>query len=83
MIYVYVLRSLISDRQYIGLTNDVDRRLREHNGGKMKYTKAYRPWEVVYQESCLDYSSARRREKYLKSGGGRRFLKHLFSEEEE
>ena len=82
MIKVYVLQSELYGRYYVGLTNDLARRLKEHNQGKMKYTKAYRPWKVVYQEDCMDYEAARRREKYFKSGGGRRWLqKHLSIEE--
>jgi putative endonuclease len=71
---VYVLRSLKDSRLYIGITEDVGKRLRKHNAGGVPSTKSRRPMELVYQEECLDRLEARRREKFLKSGPGHRFL---------
>ena len=75
MWHVYVLRSLKNGRLYIGSTNDLERRLAEHNSGKSKYTRSTRPFELVYQEDCKERVEARRRELFLKSGKGREFLR--------
>ena len=75
MVYVYVLYSIGFDRYYIGSSADPDHRLQSHNGGKVKSTKKYAPWKRVYLEECENRSKAIKREKYLKSGYGRRWLK--------
>ncbi len=75
MWWVYVLKSLKNGRLYIGSTNDLERRLAEHNSGKNKYTRHVRPLQLVYNEVCDGRLEARRRESYLKSGQGREFLK--------
>lgn len=61
------------------MTNDLIRRLSEHNSGKHFYTKRYCPWVMIYSEEYDSLKEARAREKYLKSSSGRRFLKELFS----
>ena len=65
---VYVLRSLRNGRYYVGSTDNLGRRLREHSIGKSKYTRPLRPLELVYNEGCADRLEARRRERFLKSG---------------
>jgi putative endonuclease len=75
MYFVYVLKSQKDGRFYKGMTNDLDRRIYEHNIGKHKSTRPYRPWELVYRETVNDRTEARKREKYLKSGIGREYLK--------
>ena len=60
------------------MTNNLDRRLAEHNAGRHVYTKRYMPWEVLYYELFKTRVDARAREKYLKSAAGRRFLRQLF-----
>ncbi len=75
MWWVYVLRSLKNGRLYVGSTNDLGRRLAEHDSGKSKYTRHIRPLQLVYNEVCSERLEARRRERYLKSGRGREFLK--------
>jgi putative endonuclease len=74
MVYVYVIRNL-SGRHYVGITKDVCKRLKEHNEGKTKTTKAYRPWTFIYIEATSNYVEARKREKYLKSGYGKMWIK--------
>lgn len=74
MYFVYILRSEQFDRRYVGITDNLNRRLQEHNSGKMKSTKAYKPWKIVYHEETLNRIEARKREKYLKSAAGRKFL---------
>jgi putative endonuclease len=60
----------------VGSTVDIKRRLYEHNySGKSVYTKRYRPWIIIYQEEYNNLMEARKREKYLKSAAGRRFIK--------
>lgn len=75
MYTVYVLKSKKFPKTYVGCTNNIERRLQEHNGRKHTYTKRYVPWEVVYTEEELDRQHARQREIYLKSGAGRRWLR--------
>jgi putative endonuclease len=71
---VYVLLSEKSAIRYVGMTQDLERRLKEHNSGKSKFTSGHMPWRVIYTELFSDSKSARTREKYLKTGAGRRFL---------
>jgi putative endonuclease len=77
MFYTYAIRSLKVNRIYIGLTENIERRVKEHNNGLTKSTQFYRPWELFYSEKFEDRLSARKKEKYLKSGCGREFLKSL------
>jgi len=78
MYYTYVLRSLKDGRFYKGLTKDIERRINEHNSGKTKSTAPYIPRELVYYEKSDNLHDARKKEKYLKSGAGRAFIKSLF-----
>ena len=78
MFIVYILKSNSAKKSYVGVTNDIERRLREHNSGKHFYTKRYIPWEIIHTESFNAFKEARSREKFLKTTGGRRFLKKLF-----
>ena len=73
--YVYVLLSENHDRMYIGSSEEPDRRLVSHNAGKVRSTKRYRPWRCVLLEEYADRLTAEKRERYLKSGWGRRWLK--------
>ena len=66
MHYLYVLKSAIKDRHYIGITEDTDKRLRKHNAGDVRSTKPYRPWKLLYTETYDDKTSARKRELFLK-----------------
>jgi len=79
MFYVYILKSLKYQKSYVGCTDNVTRRLREHNSGKMFFTKRFMPWEIVAIEKFSTLSEARKRESYLKCGVGRRYLKKLFN----
>ena len=62
----YVLKSLKDNKLYIGSTNDLDRRIKEHNSGKNKSTKNRRPFELVYKEEFNSTTEARIREKLFK-----------------
>ena len=77
MFYVYILRSLKNRRLYTGSTNDLKRRLNEHNRGQSKYTKHTGPFELIYKEEFLTSSEAYKRELFFKTGKGRDFLKSL------
>ena len=76
--FVYILQSLKTGRLYIGHTNNLDRRVEEHNTGRGgKYTRQNGPWKLVYNESSADRPSAVKRELYLKSTRGSRDKKRL------
>ncbi|KKW46695.1 MAG: GIY-YIG nuclease superfamily protein [Parcubacteria group bacterium GW2011_GWB1_56_8] len=75
MYYTYVIGSRKSGYWYTGSTNDLRKRLKQHNEGKSTWTKNRTPWDLVYYEACRNEDDARSREKYLKSGSGKRYLK--------
>jgi putative endonuclease len=75
--YVYVIKSDLDGRLYKGMTSDLKKRLRSHNGGKVKSTKGFRPWKIVRTEVFATEQEARQRELYLKSGAGRAYLQSL------
>ena len=75
MFYNYIIESLIDKQLYTGFTSDLKKRLKEHNQGLNLSTKRYKPWKLVYYESCLEESDARRREGYLKTTQGTRLVK--------
>jgi len=74
MYYVYVLKSTAHLKSYVGITDDISRRLSQHNSGKHPYTKRYLPWTIIHTEEYPNRIEARRREVYLKSASGRRWL---------
>ena len=59
------------------MTNNLERRLSQHNNGENRSTKAYKPFELIYFEEFKTRMEARNKEKYLKSGIGKEFLKKL------
>ena len=69
MFYVYVLKSLKDDKLYVGSTDDLRRRLAEHNTGKAKSTASRRPFTLRYYEAYSKEADARRRESMLKKDG--------------
>ena len=75
MFYVYVLRSASDDGFYIGCSANLRKRIREHKQGLAFATSFRGPWRLIYYEACLHQHDALGRERYLKSGSGRRFLK--------
>src|SRR3989338_7747010 len=78
--YVYLLKSILKDNLYIGFTKDLKKRLSEHNNGLNFSTKPYRPWRLIYYETCLNEKDARRREKYLKTNQDARLIKRRIKE---
>jgi len=80
MFYVYILVSEIKGlRFYIGMAQDIDRRLKEHNSGKSRSTKGYVPWKLFKTEVFETRMEARNREKYLKSGAARERIREQWS----
>ena len=77
MWYVYVLRSLMDSKRYIGISEDVPTRVARHNAGRVPSTKGRRPFELVYTEACATLSEARKREVYFKTAAGRRLLNEI------
>ena len=74
--YVYVLVSLMDNSWYIGYTSNLDERIIQHNSGRTITTSKKMPWEILYYEVSFNKQDAIDREKYLKSGVGRRYLKN-------
>jgi len=79
MYYVYLLESLIDRSWYIGYSSDLKKRFYSHHKGENKATKNKRPWKLIYYEAYLNRLDAKGREKFLKSGSGRRFIKKQLS----
>ncbi len=77
MFFVYAIKSTVRNYIYVGMTNDVDRRFVEHNNGENRSTKAYKPFKLIHKEPFTTRIEAREREKYLKSGIGKEYLKSL------
>jgi len=77
MFEVYAIKSINRNYLYIGLTNNFHRRFKQHNEGQNRTTKPYAPFVLVILETFPDRIKAREREKYLKSGIGREYLKSL------
>lgn len=75
MYYFYVLQSEINKKLYKGTTNDLKKRFKEHNSGKVRSTKCYRPWQLIYYEGHRNKILARKTELFYKSSQGRRQLK--------
>ncbi|MHB8904611.1 MAG: GIY-YIG nuclease family protein [Melioribacteraceae bacterium] len=74
--YVYVIKSLKDNKNYVGFTGDLKRRIDEHNSGNVPSTKNRIPFELVYWEGCRNQKDATKREKYLKSSWGKRYIKN-------
>jgi putative endonuclease len=81
MFCVYLLESKKDPEEwYVGFTTDLTKRLTEHNKGENRSTKPYKPWVCIYCEYCTNEKDARRREGYLKTTQGNRFLKRRLKE---
>ncbi len=77
MYTVYAISSLSRKYIYVGMTNNLERRIMEHNNGHERTTRPYAPFKVIYTETFALRPLARQREKVLKSGSGKEFLKSL------
>ena len=76
MYFTYVLTSGKDNKLYIGYTSNLKSRLKKHDSGKVFATKDRLPLKLIYCELCLNKYDAIKREKYFKTGFGRRFLKN-------
>ena len=77
--YVYVLKSKRDQKLYIGLTDDIQNRLLRHNQGRVTSTKSRAPFTLVHYEIFSDRQVARKREKYFKTGAGRKSLETILA----
>jgi len=80
MFYTYILQSKKNGELYVGYTEDLKKRLVEHNQGLNLSTKRYAPWKIIYYEACINIKDAKRREGYLKTTQGGRLLKRRLKE---
>jgi putative endonuclease len=72
--YIYILESLKDCKRYVGYTNNLKRRIKEHDMGYNFSTKFRKPFKLIYFEGCLNEQDAKRRDHYLKTTQGRRFI---------
>ena len=77
MYNIYAIQSQVDKRLYVGISENVIRRVKEHNLGQVFSTRGYRPWILVYTEKVKNRLEARKREKYFKSGFGKEHLKSI------
>lgn len=77
MYKLYILKSINYLKTYVGITDNLKRRLKEHNLGKNIYSRKYVPWKIIYNEECENIQIARRREKYFKSCTGRKKIRKI------
>lgn len=78
--YVYILQSTKNNNLYVGYTEDLRKRLQEHNRGLNFSTKPYRPWRLIHYEAYRNKKDAERREGYIKTNQGARLLKRMLKE---
>jgi len=78
MFYLYILLNKDKARTYTGVTEDINKRLAEHNSGKVKSSAPYRPYKVIYTESFETLVEARQKERFYKTTTGRRQMKAMF-----
>ena len=74
--YTYILKSDKDNNLYVGYTKNLLKRIDEHNSGKVESTKKRTPLKLIYWEGCLSQQDAIRREKYLKTAWGKRYIKN-------
>ena len=75
--FVYILKSEKDSKRYIGTTNNLQRRMSQHNSGMVKSTKFRRPLKMIYMEKFPSREEAEEREKFFKTGQGRHYLKEV------
>ena len=75
--FIYAISSLTRNYIYVGMTNNINRRIGDHNKGYNRTTKPYIPFKLIYTEEFNTRAEARIKEIYLKSGCGKEFLRTL------
>lgn len=81
MVFVYVIESISDKTWYTGMALNVEARLKEQNHGKNRFTKGHMPWKIIYTETQPDWETARKREKYLKTAAGKKWLRRYINEQ--
>jgi len=76
MFYTYIIQGQQDNKFYTGSTNNLQKRFKDHNNGYVSSTKKRGQFKLIYYEACLNEQDARAREKYLKTGMGKRYLKN-------
>ncbi len=76
MFYNYVLQSKKDNQWYTGYTDDLRKRIEEHNKGLVYASRKRRPFKLIYYEACTNERDAKMREVYLKSGMGKKYIKN-------
>ena len=79
--HVYVLLSHKDGEHYTGLSSNIKSRLKQHNTGKVRSTKSRQPFDLIYSEEVGSLIEARKREMYLKSSAGRKFLQKILKQQ--
>ncbi len=74
--YTYVLKSKKDDKLYIRTTSDLVKRIKQHNKGLVFSTRNRHPFQIIYFEACRNKDDAYRRERYFKTGMGKRYIKN-------
>ncbi len=74
-VVLYIIEGIATCKRYVGITNDLQRRLQEHKHNHTKSGQIIGDFTLIYTEDFLDYSNAREREKFFKSGKGRQWIK--------
>ncbi len=82
MWYTYIIKSKSCNKYYIGYTENLEKRLREHNGGKTKSIKAFIPFDIIYYESYNNKPEAYKRERKIKKYKGGEAFKKLINNTE-
>jgi len=80
MHYVYFLQSQVAGRYYVGITNNVERRLNEHNSGLVKSTATYKPWQIKRIEKYGNINEATRRERFIKAKHSRKIIELIIAD---
>jgi putative endonuclease len=80
---VYVLWSVQAQRTYVGQSEDSENRLNRHNAGLVRSTKAYRPWTKILVEEYATRAEAMKRESWLKSSSGRKWMREFIEKKKE
>lgn len=76
MWYTYILKSKKDNKKYTGVTSNLRKRFWQHSNSMSTYTKGRGPFTLIYYEACINEDDSRDREKYLKSGMGKRYIKN-------
>lgn len=77
MQYVYILQSKKDKNLYVGCTSDLRKRFKLHNSGNVESTKSRKPFILIYYEAHLNKQDAFQREKFLKTGWGKNYIKRI------